>query len=45
MSTTREIMLYGFSAIIVIVMVKLAAPTIAKVPIIGQPVANIAAVI
>jgi hypothetical protein len=41
MAGVREILLYGFSAMIVLVVAKLAAPTIQKIPLVGEPVANL----
>jgi hypothetical protein len=41
MASIREMLLYGFSAMVVIICGKLAAPGLAGVPIIGQPIANL----
>lgn len=43
MAGVREILLYGASAWVFLIFLKLAAPTIQKLPLIGPPVANLAA--
>ena len=43
MASIRELMLYGASAWVFLIFLKLAAPTIQKIPLIGNPVAKLAA--
>lgn len=43
MAGVREIMVYTLSAMVGFIFLKLAAPTIQKLPIVGEPVANLIA--
>lgn len=45
MDAVREIMIIGVASMVFIIIAKMAAPTIDKIPVVGPPIANLFAVV